>query len=293
MRKVRRKKQGMKATREYIQNHPVPACIILTFIISWGGVLILGAPYGMPATSQAFEANYPIVFIPYLLGPLLSSLILTGLVDGKKGFRKLSARLSAWRAGARWYATAVLLAPALTSALLFALSLVSKAYLPAVVTSTEKASLLLMGISIGFFGGGLMEEPGWTGFMIPRLRKQHNLLFTGLITGFIWGVWHILPTFWGSGDADGVLSLSLLLPPLFFYMAVLPAYRVLMVWVYDNTHSLPVIMLMHASLTASTLFILAPAVQGMQLFFYYLVLAAVLWLIALIIMRNQSHPGKQ
>jgi hypothetical protein len=33
------------------------------------------------------------------------------------------------------------------------------------------------------------------------------------------------------------------------------------------------------SLTASTLFVLAPSVQGMQLFLYYLILAAVLWAI--------------
>ena len=151
------------------------------------------------------------------------------------------------------------------------------AFLPDIVTTEDKLPLLLTGIAVGLFGGGLMEEPGWTGFAAPRLRRRHGVLTTGLIVGAVWGVWHFLPTYWGSGDSSGVLSLSLLLPPSFFYVAVLPAYRVLMVWVYDRTESLPVVILMHASLTASTLFVLAPAVEGARLFLYYVVLAAVLW----------------
>jgi hypothetical protein len=89
-----------------------------------------------------------------------------------------------------------------------------------------------------------------------------------------------LPTFWGSGDSGGAFSLLLFLPPFLLYVGVLPAYRVLMVWVYDRTGSLLVIMLMHASLTASTLFILSPKAAGIPLMIYYLVLTAALWVAA-------------
>ena len=145
-----------------------------------------------------------------------------------------------------------------------------------------------MGIAIGLIGGGLMEEPGWTGFAIPKLRGRHGVLPTGLIVGFVWGLWHVLPTYWGSGDSTGTLSLALLLPPCFFYLAVLPAYRVLMVSIYDRTESLLVIILMHASLTASTLFVFAPSVGGVNLFLYYLALAAVLWGIVLATQTSNS-----
>lgn len=50
-----------------------------------------------------------------------------------------------------------------------------------------------------------------------------------------------------------------------------------MVWVHDRTESLLLVVLMHSSLTANTLFVLAPSAQGVQLFLYYLILAAVLW----------------
>jgi hypothetical protein len=113
--------------------------------------------------------------------------------------------------------------------------------------------------------------------------------------GLLWGVWHILPTFWGSGDSSGALSLSLLLPPCLFYIGVLPAYRVLMVWVFDRTGSLFVSMLMHASLTASTVFILLPSAKGVPLMTYYLVLIAALWfVVATSYRRNfQENEGKR
>ena len=97
--------------------------------------------------------------------------------------------------------------------------------------------------------------------------------------GVLWGAWHFLPTFWGSGDSSGALSLSLLLPPCLFYVGVLPAYRVLMVWVYDRTGSLLVAMLMHASLTASTHLSSRLRRAGVPLMIYYLILAAVMWVV--------------
>ncbi len=267
----------MTKFKAIIKKHPVATYFILTFIVSWGGVLILGAPHGMPTTQEQFERLYPIVFLPYLLGPLVSGLVLTAIVDGKAGFQKLFSRLTKWRVNIRWYAIALLTAPLLAVSILLALSLISPAFLPAIFTADDKLALLMMGIAIGLIGGGLMEEPGWTGFAIAKLRGRCGVLPTGLIVGFLWGLWHVLPTYWGSGDSSGALSLALLLPPSFFYIAVLPAYRVLMVSVYDRTKSLFVVILMHASLTASTLFVLAPSVGGVNLFLYYLLLAAVLW----------------
>jgi hypothetical protein len=79
-------------------------------------------------------------------------------------------------------------------------------------------------------------------------------------------VWHFLVQGWDSGTSSGGLSPALFLP-LYFFSSVggLTAYRVLMVWVYDRTESLLVAMLMHASLIASTLFILVPVTTGQGL----------------------------
>lgn len=270
----------VKTIMAFIKNHSVLSYFSLTFIISWGGVIILGAPYGMPATSALFEKHWPVVFLPYLLGPSISSFLLTGLMSGWAGLRELFSRLLKWRASAGWYAVALLTAPLLVSAILFPMSLISPVYLPDIVTKADKIGLILLGTMVGFIFGGLAEELGWTGFALPRLRKRYSIFSTGLIVGSVWGIWHILPTYWGSGGMNGVLDLSLLLPPCLFYAGVLPSYRILMVWLYDRCGSLPLVMLMHGSLTASTLFILSPAVRGLSLAIYYVILTAVMWIAA-------------
>lgn len=211
----------------------------------------------------------------------MTGILLTSFVYGRAGLRELRSRLLRWRVGAHWYAVSLLTAPLLTTATLFTLSLTSPAFLPAIITTGDRASLLMMGLVAGLLGG--LEELGWTGFAVPELRRRYGILATALIVGFLWGAWHFLLTFWASGDSSGALSLSLLVPPLLFYVAVLPTFRVLMVWVYDRTESLLVAILMHASLSAGTVYILMPGVTGVALSTYYLVLTAVLWIVVAVV----------
>jgi membrane protease YdiL (CAAX protease family) len=187
-----------------------------------------------------------------------------------------------WRADVRWYVVALLTAPIVVTAVLLPLSLGAPGFLPGVFASGDKLSLLVIGLAAGLMTG-LCEELGWTGFVIPRLRRRYGVLTTGLIVGLLWGAWHF-PLFSG-GDLSGAISPALFLPVQLF--SFLPAYRVLMVWVYDRTGSLLVAMLMHASLTASTLILQPLDIAGMRALTYDLVLAAALWLlIAALAMAN-------
>ncbi|MCK4731405.1 MAG: CPBP family intramembrane metalloprotease [Methanophagales archaeon] len=264
----------------FIKRHPVLTYFALTFTISWGGILIVIGPGGIPGTTAQIEKLFPIALMTLLVGPSVAGILLTGLIYGREGFREFLSRLLKWRVSVRWYVVALLATPFLVTVTLLVLSLSSPAFLPGVFTTDDKASLLLSGIAVGLMGG-LLEELGWTGFAVPKLRLRYGVLTTGLIVGFLWGAWHFLVTFWASGDSSGALSLPLLLPPLLFYAVLLPVYRVLMVWVYDRTESLLVAILMHASLTASTVFILQP--QATALVTYYLVLAAVLWIFVAVV----------
>lgn len=267
----------MTSTRSFIMRHPVLAYFAVAFVISWGGVLMLGIPYGMPATPSQSAKVWPIVFMPYFLGPVIASLLMTGLVSGRAGFRVLGTRLLRWRVGIRWVAIALLTAPLLVGLVALLLSSVSREFLPVVVTAKDKLGVVVRGISIGLIFGGFLEELGWTGFAVPRLRQAYRIFAVGLIVGLLHGLWHLLPTYWATGDASGALSLTDFIPPLFFYAGVLPAYRILMVWVYDHTESLLVCILMHASLTASAPWILLPAAAGASLVIYYLILTIMMW----------------
>jgi membrane protease YdiL (CAAX protease family) len=41
-----------------------------------------------------------------------------------------------------------------------------------------------------FFGGGVSEEPGWRGFLLPRLQERFSPLVASLLVWFPWALWH-------------------------------------------------------------------------------------------------------
>jgi hypothetical protein len=269
----------MKTVRAFVKRHPVLSFYALVFAISWGGLLlVVGGPDGISATPEQVERLLLPALLATFAGPSIAGIVLTGLVHGRAGLRDLLARMTRWRVGARWYAVALLTAPLFVTATLLALSLSSPEFLPGIYTSDDKATLLLFGTAWGLIGGGLLEELGWTGFAVPTMRQRYGVLGTGLIVGVLWGAWHLLITYWVmSGSTAGGLTLaSFLLMFVFFHAGSLPAYRVLMVWVYDRTESLLVAMLMHASFSASRLILNPLAIAGLALAIYDLVLAVAL-----------------
>jgi CAAX protease family protein len=281
------------AIKAFVNRHPVLTYYALVFAISVGGMLVvIGGPGGLPGTSGQVATLFPLAFLALYAGPVVAGPLMTDLVAGRSGMRELLARMVHWRVGARWYAVALLTVPLLMTAIYVPLSRISPEFVPQIVAAGEgspllsgfgiaaddKAALLLVGLVAGIVFG-FLEELGWTGFAVPQLKRGHGVLATGLIVGALWAAWHVPITFWASGDPSGAFSPTLFLPPFVFYVAALTAYRVLMVWVYDRTGSLLVATLMHASLIASTLVILAPVATGMALVTYWLVLAAALWLV--------------
>lgn len=266
---------GMRA---FITRYPVLTFYTLVFAISWGGILILVGPGRIPGTPEEVERLFPFALIVLFAGPSISGILMTGVISGKDGLRELFSGLHRWRVDLRWYAVALLTGPILVTAILLALSVVSPVFVPGIVTTDDRVALLLFGLAWGLIGGGLLEELGWTGFVVPRLRLRHGALATGLFVGLLWGTWHFLIAIWASRALAGEQSLTNFVAGfLAFYLLALPAYRVLMVCVYDRTASLLVAMLMHAFLSASTL-ILQPATTTGQLT-WNLVLAATLWVV--------------
>jgi membrane protease YdiL (CAAX protease family) len=282
----------MATIKAFIKRHAVLTYYALAFAISWGGILlVIRANGGLPATQEEFARQVALAIPAMLGGPSVAGILVTALVSGKAGFRELFSRLRRWRVGARWYAVALLAAPLVFLVVHAALSLASPAFLPGLVTAADKAPFLLMGIVSGLMVG-FCEELGWTGFAIPRLRLRHGVLATGLIVGVLWAVWHVAAIrVWPGVALSGGLSVPLFiaLASALVLVGQLPAYRVLMVWVYDRTGSLLVAMLMHGSLTAST-FILGPAViAGPALLVYDVALGVAWWaLVAAVILANRG-----
>ncbi len=292
----------MRTVVPFVKRHPVLTYYVLTFAISWGGALLaIGGPDGIPATREEFDRLLPLAIPSLLGGPTVAGLLMTGVVDGKAGFRKLLSRLLRWRVGLRWYAVALLTSPLVFAAVHLALLPIFPALTPGILTTSDRGSLLLGGFTAAIMVS-VFEETGWTGFAIPRMRLRHGIFATGLIAGLLWGAWHLLMNIlWASDVSRGDLSpaLYVTMGGLLMVIGGLPAVRVLIVWLYDQTESLLLAMLVHVSYAACTFIIGAEAlaISGTPLLVYSLAMAAALWAVvgvgAIVIRRQPSRQQLQ
>jgi membrane protease YdiL (CAAX protease family) len=281
-------------SRALVWRHPALTYFVLTFVISWGGALLVIGPGGFPATQEGFDRLLPLAGLALLAGPGVSGVLLTGLVHGRAGLRDVVVRMTRWRVGVRWYAAALLSAPLVFMVVLLALSLTSPVFLPGIFTKDDKAALILLSL-VGGLVVGVFEELGWTGFAVPALRRRYGVFATGLVVGLVWGAWHfLLNAYWASGTSLGAGTLPLttfLIARGLDLLVGLSAFRVLMVWVYDRAgESLLVVMLMHASQTAGTLIVQPVAISGVPLLTYGLALGAVFWVIVAAIALAGAGP---
>lgn len=275
----------MLAINNVLTNNQIKSYFLLTFIISWGAILcIVGPNGGLPATSE--EAKQAIG-LGLLLGPSFAAFALTAVLKGKEGLRELLLPMNVnpccQNKGCSYYALAILIAPLSSMITLLILStFVSEAYTPKLLTSTDKTSLVITGISVGTVIGTL-EEVGWSGYAVPRLLQSYTVLKTGVITGVLWGLWHF-PPFWevDTFSLSSRIPLLLLFGRLFTW--IIP-FRVIMVWFYSKmmkrSLALMLMILMHTSLVFCMIAI-EPPLHDSELLTYILSWAVVLWLTVLL-----------
>jgi len=271
----------------FVKRHVVLAYYMLVFAISWGAILVVVGPSGFLSVTGTSE-NFALVGLAALLGPSMAGVIMTGIVEGRRGFRELLSRLRRWRVGVRWYAVALLTDPLLMITTIFALSFIWPAFIPGILTADDKTSLLIAGITTGLMVP-VFEELGWTGFVTPHLRCRYGVLATGIIMGLLWGAWH-LPLFAGSTASAGEIPPALYLAVMLFSWLV--PYRVLMVQVYDRTGSLLVAMLMHMPIVVSQYLLRPEWISGEATFTSLLVYGAMLWVaVAVLALATDGGGG--
>ena len=187
----------------FVKRHPLPLFFVLAYALSWWAL-----PFG--------------VFLPF--GPLLASLIVTALVDGRKGLRALGKRLIMWRIGWRWYPIAV----GLPLVVIFtAVGLNIAAGAPASAFHKLDAwyiLVLLFAIRlINPLDGPGGEELGWRGFALTRLQTSRSPLRATLILGVLVTGWHVPLVFLASEKLAPILLLAT--------FAVTFVYT----WIYNRT----------------------------------------------------------
>lgn len=104
------------------------------------------------------------------------------------------------------------------------------------------------------------EEYGWRGYMLPELSKQHGRLRATLITGLVWGAWHI-PSFFLLYREAG-LGNPILLTAIGVVNVAVGAFGYSYLY-YRNGNILPIV-LMHAvhNVVGSQVMLGSPAIAG-------------------------------
>jgi hypothetical protein len=269
--------------KHLIKRNAVLAYFVLAFAITWGLILLIVGVDGLrPAASRSMQTGL-LLFLAMIIGPSLTGLTLTALLDGKSGLQELFVRWRQWRVQPRWYAIALLTTTALLLVIGAVLSRSSLVFTPSFIASSDKLTVLTFALVIGLVAG-FFEEIGWSGFATPRLLKQQRVLTAGLILGALWGAWHLLADYWGNAGAFGALY------PLrgLLWVVTLTAYRILMVWVYSKTTSLGLMQLMHAGFTGGQA-LWEPPLAPTDYLLWYGSFAIALWLLVVVLLRFQAR----
>ncbi len=259
--------------KTFLKRHTLPVYFFLAYLIPWGGSLLLAGQKGFQASSLN-TAELGLMILLMLLGPSLASITLTALLEGRAGLRSLFGQMSRWQIGWGWSAVIFLTVPVISIGLLMGLS----SWVSPVYQIKFSFTQVILGLAVGLLAG-LCEETGWTGFALPRLQARYSALASGLILGTLWAIWHGMADFWGNIAALGLLWLPNFI---FYWLVPLTAYRILIVWVHKNTHSLLAAQLMHAFYTG-TLVAITPATPTSEGMLWKALFGMIIWVVLLLV----------
>jgi membrane protease YdiL (CAAX protease family) len=240
--------------KQRISRHPLVAYFTLAFAGFW----IIQLPMLLSQDGLGL-LPYTVPMLPFMLlfllstyaGPLLAAFVVTATERGRAGVRDFLRRCVRWRVGFRWWFLVLLGYPLLY--VLAATVFMGAAPLEAVVAKWSLFFTSYLPTLVVYQGlTQWAEEPGWRGFALPRLEARFGPVPGSLLLGLLHGLWH-LPVFTYTG---GPVPLGPFDLATFALNTVLIAMMTITwSWVYNNTGSILLAVLLHSSFNASGSFI--------------------------------------
>jgi membrane protease YdiL (CAAX protease family) len=291
---------------------PLKVFFVLAFGITWLGWvpgLLLANQNGwmMPSFSnyaefidtgiQSPEHQWlSIAFSLAVYGPLIGTLAATAMEGGSGGLKNLWQRITKLNIECRWYLYAIgmVLAFVLVPLLIFGLA---GGFNP-IGYALPYIGLVIL---VQLFTSGLGEEPGWRGYLLPRLqanvdhtneKKRYSYIWT---LGLIWAIWHYpitaLQTLGMMQDFTVPQIVITIIISLAGQTMSIIGISYLYVWLYNNTQSVFLMMVFHALANVFTIWALSFLVQPQSA---GLIIALMPWAIVLVLERvlgKENFPG--
>ena len=163
--------------------------------------------------------------------------MITRVVDGPEGLRRLWSQAVRVRLPLRWYALALVGVPVATTALTVALF-----GAPASTGSTLLAALvsgLVLQFVVVLVSNNWWEEVAWTGFVQARLQERHGPARAAVLVGPLFALQHV------SLVVGNPLLLVVVLMVVLALVAI--PFRALQGWVHNRTGSLFAVGMVHAA----------------------------------------------
>lgn len=168
----------MPRFHNWLQHHRLAAFFVLSYVISW-----LSWPVYALGMMPAME------FLP--IGPLAAAVIVTGLAEGRAGYRAWGRRIIRWRVGWGWYAVALLL-PAVLVLVTGTVNMLLGAAAPGLSQLTWTGLLVVFAVRlVNPLDGPLGEEPGFRGYAVPLLQAGRPPLQSAALLGVVVALWHL------------------------------------------------------------------------------------------------------
>jgi membrane protease YdiL (CAAX protease family) len=234
-----------------------------------------------------------LMFSLAVYGPLLGACLALAFEQGSKGVRELLANSFDTRVAPRWYLVALLIAAAIAFVPAILAWLTGSLGQP-LLDFGRIALLFLPVLVLQFLTSGLGEEPGWRGYLLPRLQKRFGPGRTVWVLGFIWAVWHypLTAIYVLQGVPDGLPAIGAVIAVvigLIMQTIGVIAVTYIYIWLFNRTRSIFLMIVFHA--LANTLPFLVPAIQGPLA----LLVGIFPWVIVLalrLVLGKQEFPGQ-
>ena len=199
----------------------------------WWALFIFGIlkmPAGIGTPELDFGSAGPLMLVialtPY--GPTIAGFVMAAMTEGKLGVKALWGRFWNRNISFKWLLVILLFSPVLRLVANFVSRTLDGQVYPVLTYPNQPWMFIPPFIANTLINGGMSEEFGWRGYILPRFQARWNALISSIVLGAIWASWHI-PLWFVPGDSHNQRNFR-------EWAGFLILFSILMTWIFNNTN---------------------------------------------------------